>query len=535
MITASEQGNVVMKDGRKKVLTVKAKCEAKTRLPCFFLTELAGGIPTNCQLSQVEWIMPHGKIKCNGNMVLTEKSSINCIHGGVIRPLASDCITGIGIASGIPDIPFYNTDVDSKNGSEKEIETSKNQSITDANKEQEILQNEGEMETNESAYASHSLCDYENCEERETCKYYKSQIFVENESSLLKSNFINNRSDEWKKYFELHKRKNLESQNGGWRIAAHHIISGNQVLMMRDDSGNLLYGEIVKLANYFGYDINNEWNCIMLPTNENGFGELEQITKYAIPYDVMWMMGRQWHVGGHEYRLDKDTIHNLTEHYQRNLNQYPTPGYPNFFVNYKEAMKEEMNLLMMKYSRPRCWKKNYESRKKSFFDDMNSLSKKVERYLLAFGNNPRKSFPFFVSRISVEYAYDLPATSKLIVIYRKQNQIRAKKIRLERYMKNGLKIVPIEKEDIMIQDKMSFIRFCENVMHFYIDILLTDFELPFSKKSLESLARRKVNFEGLDIMKYLCSNSSEIMAFISQNEFIYQPIAKVVSERGGNI
>lgn len=538
LITASEKGNSIMKDSRKKVLTVKAKCEVKTPLPCIFLTASADGVPTNCQLSQKKWVTPDKKIKCNGNKVLTDTSFIKCEHGGIVRPVMSDCITNIGIVAGVGDIADSEpetTEIKSSNRKQSEVSTAANDNknvATEKNDQKESEKDE-ELKGNEAQYASHMLCDYENCEEREQCKYFKSQIYVKNDSSLLKTNYINNRNDEWEQYFELHKRKNMESQNGGWRIAAHHMISGNQVLMMKDSSGKLLYGEIVKLANYFEYDINNEWNCIMLPTNEKGFGGLEQITKHAIPYDVMWTMGRQWHVGGHEYRLDKETLKNLADFYKKNPDQYPVPGNPDFFVNYKEAMKEEMNLLMMKYSRPRCWKKNYESRKRTFFEDMNSLSKKVEKYLLAFGNNPRKSFPFFVSKIAVEYAYNLPATSKLVVIYKMQDQIRAKRVRLERYMKNGLKIVPIEKADILIQDKIPFIHFCENVMHFYIDSSLTDFEIPFSKESLTCLVKRTIDFKGKDVMNYLCSNSSEIMAFIKQNEFTYQPIAKVVSERGG--
>ncbi len=82
LITASEQGNTKAKDRRKKILTDKARCQVKTPLPCAILTTQAGGTPVNCQLAQLSWQNANGKIKCQGNSVLTEISYIQCAHGG---------------------------------------------------------------------------------------------------------------------------------------------------------------------------------------------------------------------------------------------------------------------------------------------------------------------------------------------------------------------------------------------------------------------------------------------------------------------
>lgn len=536
LITVSEKGNTIAKDYHRRILTDKAKCEAKTPLPCSFLTAMAGGTPTNCQLMQTQWTETNSKIQCNGNNVLTSLSTMMCIYGGKIRPLGTSCITKIGKLAGVRDISecsceekgtVAKEDVAIGIGKNTEIENPAQNESAKAESESSVIVK------SEPAYASHTMCDYENCSERESCKYFNSQIYVENNSTKLRDNFQIDRQEEWDRYWVLHQEQNANAQNRGWRIAAHHLISGNQVLMMKDDQGNLLYGTLVKLINYFDYDVNNAWNCIMLPTNESEFGRLEQIEKSASAYDAMGMMGRQWHAGGHEYTLDSDTLQNLALFYRKHPDQYPMQGNPVFFSNYKTAMKEEMDRLLLRYSRKQCWKKDFYKKKERFFACMDGITSRIEQYLLAFGENPRKSFPFFVSKVAVEYAYDLPATVKLIVIYGKGTQIRAKRLRLERYLKNALKIVPVEKADIEIKDNDQFILFCENVMHFLIDSSLEEYSLPFSQSAVIKPAIRRIDFAGEKIMEYINDHSNELMAFISQNEYAYQPSAKIVSMRRG--
>lgn len=532
LITALETGNVSAKDSRKKILTNKARCQIKTPLPCVFLTSMAGGTPVNCNLSHFGWMNTSKKMKCNGNEVLTDSSFTKCIYGGVIKPVGSSCISKIRTVT--KDI-FLDAVLNPTIVAESP-DVIAGSSVNVIGKQKGDVVKEGvkpDLEKECLVYASHTMCDYENCAKKSTCRYFNSQIYIENSSAKLSKNFQTKRKSEWEKYYSLHKSENEQSVNGGWRIAAHHIISGNQVLMMKGSNGELLYGVIVKLANYFGYDINNEWNCIMLPTNKSNFGGLEVIGKTANAYEVMCTMGRQWHVGGHEYQLSKETLNNLAKFYEKHPEQYISPGNPGFFSNYKTAMKEEMDKLLMKYSRIQCWEKNYEKKRQKFIDDMNGLSSKVEGYLLEFGNNPRKSFPFFVSKVSVEYAYNLPAVSKLVIIYQEGKKTRAKKIRIERYMKNALEIVPVEKDDIEITDDKTFIRFCENIMYFITDVRAGEYKLPFCHVPGLEPAIWNVDFQGKEVMEYLIDYRNEIMAFIKQHEYYYQPVNKIVSLRGG--
>ena len=528
-ITADEQGNTKTTDSRKKILTSQAKCQVKTPLTCPALTAQAGGTPTPCQLSQGDWGLTSSKVKCEGYNVLTDNSYTKCMHGGII--------TFKNIFQNICSITPMAMIRDISAGMQNSSDFSQRQT---AYSEQNHGATQGSAVDHnitqpENQYVSHAKCEYGDCEDKESCEYLNSQIYVENNSSRLSGNFQKNRAGEWNEYLSLHNRKNAESKGGGWRIAAHHIVSGNQVFMMKDDSGNLLYGELVKLANYFGYDVNNADNCIMLPTNQSNFGENEPLVKAATAYDVMGFMGRQWHVGGHEYRLDKETLKNMHDFYQKHPEQYPSPGNPDFFSNYKTAMKEEMDKIYAKYSKPRCWKKNYEKNKRDFINTMNGLSKKVEKYLLNFKDNPRMSFPFFVSKVTVEYAYDLPSTTKIIVIYGDNNHIMAKKVRMERYLKNDLKINPVDKGGIEISDNNEFIAFCENIIYFFIDESVGDYALPFGDIPCMGPLIRKIELAGDDVMTYLSNHSNEVMAFVNKEQYPYQPVAKVVSERGGTI
>ena len=485
----------------------------------------------------VAWLKTNNQIKVRGGCVLTSDSQGICIHGGSIVPTLPVSVTTLAPVIGSVIVSSDNgadgkANVNDCSEKPDSIEPDNTQDANVADNKDKSKQGEtvlSDENEKEIVFASYCRCDYKNCSERENCGYYKTQIFIENDSLKLSNNYKSERSEEWNRYFAKHNEKKAESSEGGWRIAAHHMISGNQVLMMKDAQGNLLYGDIVKLANYFGYDINNAKNCIMLPTNENNFGQREPLTKIANAYEVMWLMGRQWHVGGHEYNLSKDILENLKDYYTKNPDQYPTPGDPLFFKNYKTAMKEEMDKIQSGI-RDQCWKKNYERKRQKFIALLDKVSGNVEEKLTAFENNPRKSFPFFVSKVAVEYAYNIPATSKIVVIYRGKSGLTARKYRVERYMRNDLKIIFNEKGELKVGDDIEMIRFCENIMYFLID-RNANYLLPFKSDKDDDYVERSIDISKNDVESFLQGHSNEIMAFIQQNQKSYRPIAKIMSHR----
>lgn len=543
-ISAKDPMSNNYRDSKRNILTEKSKCHVQTPLTCPILTAQSGGnAPIPCDLNEVidvSWLKTNEKVKVKGHRVLTSDSKGICGHGGgIIVPVLPSGITKItpviGVSAVLPgDNASGNDKVNNRFDTQETVENSIEDTVGANNAENKDVEIQNDVSSSdkpekEVVYASYCRCDYANCDERENCDYYKTQIFIENDSLKLSNNFKSERSEEWNSYYSKHNEKKAMSSEGGWRIAAHHMISGNQVLMMKDSQGNLLYGDIVKLANYFGYDVNNAINCIMLPTNESNFGQKEPVTKIANAYEVMWLMGRQWHVGGHEYNLSKDTLDNLKDYYLNNPDQYPTPGDPMFFKNYKTAMKEEMDKIQSGI-RDQCWKKNYKSKREKFIASLNKVSRNVEEKLKAFETNPRKSFPFFVSKVSVEYAYNIPATSKIVVIYNGKSGLTAKKYRVERYMKNDLKIIFNEKGEMIVDDDSELIRFCENIMYFLVDDK-SDYLLPFKPDEDDNYVVRNVDIGENNIGAFLHEHCNEVMAFIQQNPKQYQPIAKILSHR----
>ena len=536
LVTVAELGNYVAKDRGKKILTDKARCMVKAPLPCSFQPTPSGAF-LPCQVVQTAWMGINHRVTCSGNGVLTTNSFMMCGHGGKISPVMSPCISGIGAFVSISDRAAprrleHTQDAAGSRGLEqmeqpKEVEGRQEE----AEGRQEAAKQPEERQVDPVAEDPYARCDYQNCGRAKECGYYNCQPFVNNDAGELRKNFQEERKAEWQEYNKKHCQQNAKSTTGGWRIAAHHIISGNQVLMMKEKD-MLSYGVLAKLAVYYGYDINNATNCIMLPTNErDGFGEREAISKMAGAFDVMGLMDRQWHVGGHKYSLQNSTMQRLMDYYEKHPGEYPIPGNPRFFSDYRTAMKEEMDKLLGKYNRKRCWEKQYKKRKQDFKADMDAVSRKVERYLLAFEKNPKKSFPYYVSKVAVEYAFDLPSASKIIAVYQKDGAIRAKRVRMERYQKDGLQVIPKEQEDILLKDRMEFIKFCQNAMHFLIEEGM-EYQLPFEGANGLAPAVRRVGFGG-DVIGYLVRHGNEVLAFINQNERPYQPIAKVVSRRGG--
>lgn len=542
LITAKDIRINKVQDSRRNVLTDTSRCIVNVPLMCPKLTVKSGGttaIP--CALIQMNWENTDSKVTINGHSILTSKSKVRCANGGVITPLLSVGVTYRASVVGIVSNTVINEASDTEVGRDTVLDHNTNDVQThesdnrnaDAVKKNDTIEQdnkETEPETDNAPFASYCRCDYADCKDRENCDYYKSQIYVENNSGKLSDNFKKERAGEWSKYLSKHTDKiSHSSDGGGWRIAAHHMISGNQVLMMKDSNGNLIYGDIVKLANFFGYDVNNALNCIMLPTNRSNFGQDEAIIKIANAYEVMFLMGRQWHVGGHEYTLSEDTLSKLIEYYERNPEQYPSPGNPHFFNNYKTAVKEEMDKLLMGI-RDQCWKKNYEHKRAKFIADINRVSKIIEDRLVAFEANPRKSFPFFVSKVSVEYAYNIPSTSKVIVIYRNGTELCACKYRIERYMKNDLEIFFNEKGSCPADNGETFVKFCENVMYFFVENG-ADFCFPFTSDEYDPYVVRSIPAVTGDINSYLKEHANEFLAFIQQKPIQYIPAHGVVSHR----
>lgn len=94
-----------------------------------------------------------------------------------------------------------------------------------------------------------------------------------------------------------------------------------------------------------------------------------------------------------------------------------------------------------------------------------------------------------------------------------------------------------------ITDIKSLAAFCENAMYFVVDEQVNAaeqeqycFQTAGNADDRPLLWRIKLQGKDLQktgVMNYLAGHGNEIFAFIQQKDFPYQPIARLVSVRGG--
>ena len=183
-------------------------------------------------------------------------------------------------------------------------------------------------------------------------------------------------------HIEFDRIKNLSFEGINFSVAHHHLIPANQCFAK--------YPKLVKLGNFYGYDINNYRNGILLPTSNMKFESLNQRLE-AATY-AMIHLGLQWHLSHHNYSMP-GSIDNLIKS-RRPLKSY------------KAAVDEllravEYNLV----DQLKCPLDNRQDGSKKFHDVMNAVDNMIRRKLLAFKDNPRGSYSFFVSKEAIYLAY----------------------------------------------------------------------------------------------------------------------------------
>lgn len=374
--------------------------------------------------------------------------------------------------------------------------TQKNSIVSNESGTGEYKEKEEESLKEENRFCDEAECmkadrkKYENCNFRINIK--KS---VDNNSGKLRTQLKNYGSGEDKKDFE-------EMLNGGYPIAAHHIISGNQVFK------NL--SEIAKLTLGVGYDINCAENGIFLPSNQTNFGlekgEIATGTHKAVEaFDAMNELGLQWHSGTHEYTIEKDIVEKNPElekikNYAEVITKYVTSK---FAVNrYRKKCRE------------------VETEKEKIIEKMNRISSDIKNQLMDFKNNPKNSSPYFVSRLVVSYTYGIPETVKVIIMKLKENTIYAKKYRVNK-SKNGHELIFNERENMSfhienIDELFELSKYCSNICYF---ILLGEQSKTIEKFLLDEDFKLIIESSEDRIDKIIEDNQKEIKVFLKENIF----------------
>lgn len=341
-------------------------------------------------------------------------------------------------------------------------------------------------------------------EQREKCGYFldhrsrpDSQVSVDNKSQILAENYAAATKDESQRddidslYYALRNRYGTRY----WSYAAHHIISGNQVFKQLT--------ELVRLADFLHYDINNAKNCIYLASKEEGYGAVRKDQRNISAYDVMSLSKLQWHVGGHQYSFAKDELPVLRQNIEK------TRHIPNAEIRpYADLLQEEVaDFTAQLRQEQRCWygkdAKAQEQLREHFYQGMNAISQRIRQKLGAFQNRPSDSYPYYISKEAYRYAFTLPKTGKLMIVRRnaddtlelrkyriswplagnKANQDGLDRLSIKPIGKDGTRaefiLQPLALTPASRKNQKDCILFCENIAHFFF--VDTDFSLrlPF--------------------------------------------------------
>lgn len=553
-VTAGERGI-------GKLLTTSAQCRVAIPLPCPILTSMAGGVPTVCQFAAAGgWMNPSPKVRCEGKALLTKNSFLMCVYGGRVAPSLFPPPRGVMANGGFVHIQdLQQSPAQSGGKADQPDRASASEGVSPEHTgtgapdrsapestRAEALAGAAAVSSEAPAYAEYAACPYQNCEKRGECGYFMGRIdrdVVNNRASLLRKN-REGLDLAFKALHEKHLAK-CAAVGIGWTLAAHHIIPGNQVLLARDGNDwGLRCGWLLKLMGYYEYDVNQAANGIFLPTypavpaegaQQPKFSEYAQSRKDDIAGEAMRRLKRQWHTGGHSYRLDKTSLRLLRQRYQdfyrshRELGAFPADADFNYCNTVQARLDPVMGRYVTEQQKKKCRAEDYERKRQKFIADMNGVSQKIGDRLTAFGDDPRLSFPFYVSKTALEYAFGLNPSQKVIVLSRAPGGVFCEK--LQATLENG-GIRLRELGGIPADDARKLIRFCENAMYFLVDVP-SDYRLPFRADAEPAPVVQRISLDGADVKTYLYLHQRELMELFRANPVPWQPVVGTILKRGG--
>ena len=501
-------------NGRTGFLTEKAKVSSCQGI-CTYLSSLQQK-PTECSCHLTQWIFTENSAKCKGDKILLSSCRNMCIYpGGFISVMSSGCDyveTGASSADGVGNganilMPLK---IEVKNPNETRLEYAPEEARPAISPGSAVGGKET-LEKSDECLKENLLCPL--CKGAENCKYVNTSIDIENNSGLLRKNYnLNNPNDDVDKYC----LEQIE-ENKQYTFAAHHIISGNQVFKQ--------FPEIVRLANFCEYDINNALNCILLVSKQDEYGKQSETMKSVSAYEAMSDTGLQWHLGGHSYKFTKDDIDNI-----KRIEYLSRQKVKGGLKNYAELLREELQKIQLNLETNKVCR-NSPQQRSAFIKRMNNLSKKVKEKLGAFRFKRRDSFPYYVSKTAFDFTFNLPRTGKVMVVRANNNCICLSRYRVERFIKgenNGtgkdIKFLPkVGSTGIHmrafgladVNDIHECIEFCDNIQHFiYLPSMKTvGGSLPFTPQFVFDLG---IEYE--DDNELFAQKSNELLVWLRDNQ-----------------
>lgn len=186
--------------------------------------------------------------------------------------------------------------------------------------------------------------------------------------------------------------------------AYHHIISGNQCLNKNKF--------LVTLANFYGYDVNNSKNAVILPTISKKDKNVSNEEWTRAKYDVIRETGSQLHLGNHaygsnfdfesgsEYMRDdvaelKDFIYNDETKKIADYQSVVDSHLERIAYNHKNVLKDSCRMSVSPEQK--------EAEKKAFFELMDNLSADIKESILDYPTSEAYTENFYVSNFAMAY------------------------------------------------------------------------------------------------------------------------------------
>lgn len=545
VIRCEDSGNKSVTHGGAALLTTGATLKSKTGI-CQTLTAMAQGTPQPCKCRLSRWLAGFEPMKkSNGNSLLTDAAKNFCpVGGGSISvkfsghvekvttgnapstmKLAAALLVNV-VPSAEKNSSAEKISVDDKKISSVEKNSDGDKKISSDDK---ISDGDKKISTTEKISAPEKIfCPRDKNSERcETCAYPQTSTTIKNDSTKLFANYTRHTSDpanldntdrHYLKIFSAYGKSR-------WSYQSHHIICGNQVFAK--------HKELVRAANFFGYDINNALNCIRLVAREDDYGSKGGGLS-ASAYDAMSLSKIQWHVGGHSYKFSAQEV----ERIRARLRFFRKSG---AIQNYAELLNVELQKIETALmAHPVC--KNDELQRKIFLARMNNLSRKVKDALGSFAEKPQNSFPYYVSKEAFTFAFGLPRAAKIILVRRADDgNFFFERFRAERFdetirSESGRKLTfksnhaPKKFSLDTRDDKVACVVFCENVENFIFAEGLDASIIPFP---VDEKFSKHLRGDVSDGQKFLSDNETEILIWLRdlQDDYQYTAPLKKIKER----
>ena len=466
-------------DGTGMAFTSDAKlCAIPPTALCSILSEPNEPVPCSFAVPSSAWIkgMNSGTLY-NGVPLLIDGAQQNCaaLKCITVRAKQTPMAEGIPVSGEVSSSNIvHNTAADMSAEDTPDFEQTGVSEDTDnaTEEKREEPRDSRDIPEETKPDTENAMCFYEACGKASDCPYLKASDYIDTEGAAL---LLRRNSPEKERIYKAAADAAMAKNGIVWGNQAHHMISAKAIYAQKPT--------LVKLGNYFGYDINSKENCCFLPSRESGEGSGEQDndSKKTTAFEVMNAAGMQWHVGQHRYTCPIDP---------ELIKRYPRLSSIADLKCYHDAVNKRIEYILSEYEMKYfgdCPVDNPEIRE-WFFKSMEGFSEEIEQHLADFGKDARKSFPYYVSAQAVRYTYFIPKSDRVILLRREKDHVRAERYRFTNFIKNSE--FGLDKEDELefeiyqnfnlgiSEDIFSFIMFCRNARCFIS--LGEDFVLPFS-------------------------------------------------------